>query len=217
MSTIIKAFTFSPFQENTYVISTPEKDCIIIDPGCYDTNERQELKFYIEQEKLTPKHLLNTHAHIDHVFGNDFVAKEYNLTPQLHPKAEETLLRSPQAAMIWNLNFTPSPTPEYSLKEEFRTFLPGLQFEILFVPGHSPGHVAFVNHQEKYVIGGDVLFNGSIGRTDLPGGSFEVLEQSIQNKMYSLPHDYTVYSGHGPATTIGKEKESNPFVKPLTV
>lgn len=212
---VIKSFTFNPFQENTYVVYDETGECVIIDPGCFDAAEKQELKNFIEKEGLKPKHLLNTHCHIDHVLGNRFVSVEWQLPLQIHKKDLPTLQSLPNYAHIFGVgNIEESPAPEIFLEEGQCIRFGTSELSILFVPGHAPGHIAFVNHQDKTLISGDVLFAGSIGRTDLPGGSIEVLMKSIVEKIIPLGNEFKIYSGHGPSTSIGEEMRNNYFLQP---
>lgn len=209
----ISKFTFSPFSENTYVIYNQTKEAIIIDPGCFETHEEAELTQFIESNNLNVSRLLNTHAHIDHIFGNQFCANKWNLKLELHELDIPTLKRMPAAAELWGIKgFKESPMPQLFLTEGQQIKLGDDVLDIVFVPGHAPGHVAFICHAQKFIIGGDVLFQGSIGRTDLPGGSLEILMESIKNKFLTLADDYVVYSGHGNETTIGRERKTNPFI-----
>lgn len=205
-------FTFGPFQENTYVLHDETKECILIDPGCYDDAERAELVAFIEHHKLKPVKLLNTHCHIDHVVGNRFISEKYGLGLEIHEKDLKTLQALMQVAHLYGLNAEPSPEPETFLEEGDKIRFGVSELDILFTPGHSRGSICFVSHEQRFVIGGDVLFYGSIGRTDLPGGDHETLIASIKTKLFPLGDDFTVYSGHGPETTIGFERENNPFV-----
>ena len=209
----VQKFTFNHFSENTYVIYAENKDAVIIDPGCFGRDEENKLVDFIGHNNLIIKRLLNTHAHIDHVFGNKFCADKWNLKLELHEKDIPTLKRMSAAAELWGIKgFVESPLPELFLDEGQKIILGNNTLDIVFVPGHAPGHVAFISHQQKFVIGGDVLFEGSIGRTDLPGGSLEVLMQSIKNKFLVLDDAYVVYSGHGNETTIGRERKTNPYI-----
>lgn len=207
----VKKFTFNPFAENTFVLFDETKECIIIDPGCYEKSEEQELTEFIESNSLVVKKLINTHCHIDHVLGNTFIKNKFNV--QLHIHAiEEPLLRavSSYASNYGFFQYQPATADVFISENEFVTF--GNQnLKILFVPGHSPGHVAFYDEASKILIGGDVLFENSIGRSDLPGGNFNTLISSIQEKFFTLPDDVTVYCGHGDETSIGFEKRTNPF------
>jgi hydroxyacylglutathione hydrolase len=208
----IKQFTFSPVQENTYILFNEEKECIIIDPGCYSSQERNQLKDYVVEHGLQPKYLLNTHCHLDHIFGNRFVASTFGLVLHIHPNEEKVLSMGPTFGDMWGLPFQNYEGDLVFLKEGDTIQLGNDLLEILEAPGHSPGSICFYNSKQQFIIGGDVLFNGSIGRTDLPMGDFDTLINSIRTKLWPLPDEVVVYSGHGPTTTIGKEKRSNPFL-----
>lgn len=209
----ITKFTFNGFQENTFVLYDDSGEAVIVDPGCYEREEEKMLESFIEEKNLKPVRLLNTHFHLDHIFGNKFVCDKWNLTPEGHIKDKPTFDMAAQSAELYGFSgFKPSPEPDYSLKEGDVFSFGNTDLDILFTPGHAPGHIVAVQKECASIIGGDVLFNGSIGRPDLPGGDFAELEKSIKEKLYTLPDDYTVYCGHGPETTIGKEKQSNPFV-----
>ncbi len=209
----VKSYTFNPVQENTYVLYNDKKECCIIDPGCYFPEERNKLKTDIEKAGLKPVLLLNTHCHLDHIFGNKFVHDTWGLDLHLHEKEKPVLDNGPASAEFWQLPFENYDGPLIYIKEGEHIKLGGDELEILFTPGHSPGSVSFYHEAGGFVIGGDVLFNGSIGRTDLPGGDYHTLVNSIQTQFFTLPDDTKVYSGHGPVTTIGFEKMNNPFVK----
>lgn len=209
----VASFTFNPFAENTFVLFDETAECVIIDPGCYYKEEKEALKSFIDERGLKPVRLLNTHCHLDHVFGNYFVAKQWNLGLEIHQLDEITLKRMPQSCEIFGIpSYELSPEPARFINEDEKIYFGNSALDVLFVPGHAPGHVAFVSHEDKFVINGDVLFAGSIGRTDLPGGNYRTLMESITQKMFMLGDDYTVYCGHGPETSIGAEKISNPFV-----
>lgn len=209
----VQSFTFNPVQENTYVVYNDKKECCIIDPGCYFASEEQELKSYIVNNGLQPVYLLNTHCHLDHIFGNRFVSKTFGLELYMHRLDKPVLEYGPVSGQMWQLPFDNYDGPLHFLEEGDVVKLGEDELRILFTPGHSPGSISFYNQPEKFIISGDVLFQGSIGRTDLPGGDFETLEESIKRKMYTLPADVIVYSGHGPSTTIGDEMKTNPFVR----
>lgn len=210
---VVKSFTFSPVQENTYVLYNEQKQCCIIDPGCYFEAERDELKTGIEKAGLTPVLLLNTHCHLDHVFGNKFVHETWGLDLHLHEKEKPVLDFAPLSGERWQLPFDNYNGPLVYLKEGNFIKIGEDQLEIRFTPGHSPGSVSFYSAADGFIIGGDVLFSRSIGRTDLPGGSMETLVESIRTQFFTLPDETKVYSGHGPVTTVGYEKANNPFVK----
>ena len=209
----VKAFTFNPVQENTYVLYNAKAECCIIDPGCYFPEEKEELKMAIGQAGLTPVLLLNTHCHLDHVFGNKFVHDTWGLTLHIHEKEKKVLDFAPRSGIAWQLPFDNYEGPLTWIREGVVIRIGEEGLHVLFTPGHSPGSVSFYHEAGGFVIGGDVLFNGSIGRTDLPGGDFKTLVNSIQTQFFTLPDDTKVYSGHGPVTTVGFEKMNNPFVK----
>jgi len=209
----IKAFTFNPVQENTYILYNENMECCIIDPGCYFDQEKASLKEFIEKSGLRPVLLLNTHCHLDHVFGNKFVHESWNLTLHIHEKEKIVLETAPLAGKTWQLPFDNYEGPLVMIKDGETLKIGDDELEIRFATGHSPGSVCFYHEADGFVIGGDVLFNGSIGRTDLPGGDYATLINSIQTQLFTLPDDTRVYSGHGPMTTIGFEKMNNPYVK----
>ena len=208
----IKSFVFNPFSENTYVLHDETGEAVIIDPGCYDKAELKQLYDYIETNTLKPVRIINTHAHIDHVLGVASVKVKYNIPFSLH-RIDEPLLKAVKTYAS-NYGFTHFDEPEIdSYIDEGDTVTFGnSSLRILFVPGHAPGHVAFVHDEQQFVIGGDVLFRQSIGRTDLPGGDLEILLDSIRTKLFTLADGYTVYAGHMQPTTIGYEKKNNPFL-----
>ncbi len=188
-------------------------DCCIIDPGCYFAAEEQALTGFIEQNGLKPVLLLNTHCHLDHIFGNRFIHKKYGLLLHMHPQEKPVLEYGPTSGQAWGMPFD-NYDAEIIFIDEGQTVRIGEEvLEILFTPGHSPGSISFYSRAHKFVIAGDVLFQGSVGRTDLPGGDFTILEESIKTKLYSLPEDVIVHPGHGDSTTIGDEMKTNPFVK----
>lgn len=210
----VRTFTFNPFQENTYLLINGKKECFIIDPGCYFANEQKELTDALETGALVPSRLLNTHCHVDHVFGNHLVSDRFSLRPWIHALEQPVLDRASQVGEMYHLPFAPSPAPEGYLRDRELIRWGDEEIEVILAPGHSPGSVCFYLRAQKVLIGGDVLFRESVGRTDLPGGDPLALERSIRERLYTLPEDVTVYPGHGPATTIGHEKKHNPFVPP---
>ena len=210
----VKKITFNPFQENTIVLHDETNECVIIDPGCYGKEEEETLVKYISDNELKPVKLISTHSHIDHVLGNKFVLDKYNIPFEIHEKDQETLESVALYAGSYGFtNYQKSPLPTNYLEEGKKVKFGNSELDVLFVPGHAPGHVVFIAKDEKFVINGDCLFNGSIGRTDLPGGNYETLIDNIKNKLFTLPDDFVVYCGHGPETTIGYEKMNNPFFK----
>lgn len=209
----VRTFTFNPVQENTYVLYNEKKECCIIDPGCYFKKEQQELKDFIENTGLRPMLLLNTHCHLDHVFGNKFVHDTWGLKLHIHTEEKPVLDFAPTSGEMWQLPFENYEGEIIFIKEGSSVGVGRDELEIRFTPGHSPGHVCFYDEMDGFAISGDVLFNGSIGRTDLPGGDFDTLINSIQTQLFTMPDQTKIYCGHGPMTTIGLEKMNNPFVK----
>ena len=208
----IKSFEFSPIQENTYVIYNGFNDCMIIDPGCYFDEEKDELTAFIESNKLQPKMLINTHCHLDHVFGNKLLAEKYGLTLQIHPAEKALLDFAPASGLMYSMPFD-NYTGDFIWLNEGETIRLGDdELKIIFTPGHSPGSLSFYSEKDGFVISGDALFKNSVGRSDLPGGDHDQLIKSIKEKLLLLPGETKVYSGHGPVTTIGDEKQGNPFL-----
>ena len=211
---LVVVFTFNDFSENTYLIQDENKECIIIDPGNNSPAEDKTLSDYIEANGLTPVRLLNTHCHLDHVFGNKYVADTYKLDLEIHEGEIPVLESTPQVCAMYGIPYpNPSPAPSHFLKPGDTITFGDTTLSIHFTPGHSPASVSFYNEQEGYIIGGDVLFQGSIGRTDLPGGNFDTLIQSIKDTFLVLPDETRVYSGHGPMTNVGDERKHNPFLQ----
>ncbi len=213
--TQVHAFTFNPFAENTYIVYDDSQQCIIVDPGCYTAEERQALQAFIEQQQLTPVGLLNTHCHIDHVFGNRFVAETYGLPLAIHVGELPVLEAIPAVAQLYGIPHvqqSPDPSPDHYLQEGQVYTFGQTSLEIRFTPGHSPASVSLYCKDSDFILAGDVLFQGSIGRTDLPGGNYNTLMQRIDTQLLPLPDHTVVYSGHGPATSIGAERRSNPFI-----
>lgn len=210
----IKKFVFNLFQENTYVLYDESKECVIIDPGCYTQEEEKELENFILDNDLKPVALLNTHCHIDHILGNQFVSEKWKIGLQAHPLDLFLLENAYQSSSMFGLsNYKHSPLPDKLLQENDTIKFGNSYLKVVFVPGHSPGHICFYSPEELFIISGDVLFQGSIGRTDLPGGDFHTLLNSITEKLFSLPEETKVYCGHGPSTVLAFEKEHNPFLQ----
>ena len=208
----IKTFTFSPIQENTYLLYNEHNECAIIDPGCYFDTEKELLKNFIEQNNLQPKFLLNTHCHLDHVFGNKFIAETYSLTLHLHEKEKQVLAFAPTSGLMYDMPFDNYKGAFILLKEGDKILLGKDELIVIEAPGHSPGSICFYCAAQNFIIGGDVLFHRSIGRTDLPMGNHEILLKSIRTKLFILPDETIVCSGHGEPTTIGEEKRENPYL-----
>ena len=208
MSATIQAFSFNGFQENTYVVSTGT-DAVIIDPGCYAKEEQNMLKAYIQENGLQVHAILFTHAHIDHILGAQYCFDHFTHNSYLHPSDIPTWEAVERYAALYGFDFyVPADLPLNSLQDQQRLEFGTLAFQVYFTPGHAPGHVVFY-HSDGFVINGDVLFKGSFGRVDLPGGDLNTLKNSIHNVLFQMPEDTVVYCGHGPETTIGQEKRTN--------
>ncbi len=208
----IKSFEFSPIQENTYILYNELKECAIIDPGCYFDDEKDKLVDFIKEMDLKPILLLNTHCHLDHVFGNKFVAEKYDLKLHIHENEKRVLEFAPLSGLGYNMPFDNYNGEILFIKEGDIINIGPDKLLALLTPGHSPGSLSFYCEKDKFVISGDALFYGSIGRTDLPGGNHELLLKSIREQLFILPEETKVYSGHGQVTNIGEEKKSNPFL-----
>jgi hydroxyacylglutathione hydrolase len=207
----IHSFVFNPFQENTYILFDETREAIIVDPGCYERDEQEEVSDFIKSNDLIVKNLINTHCHIDHVLGNNFVKDRYKVQLGIH-QIELNLLKAVES-YAFNYGFAGyrGTEPDYFLNEGDTVRFGNSELQVLFVPGHAPGHIALYSAKQGFCLAGDVLFNRSIGRTDLPGGNFETLIQSIHSKLFTLPDSTVIYPGHGPSTTIGEEKRYNPY------
>lgn len=208
----IKSFTFNPFQENTYLIYDEDKYGVLIDPGCFESNEKQELLDFVAREKIQIKQLVNTHCHIDHVLGNAWAKKTFSIPLAIHTNEKSVLKAVEVYAPNYGFVGYKGAEPDSFLTEGTNLTVGKENLKILFVPGHSPGHVVFYHQGSGKAIAGDTLFRGSIGRTDLPGGNQDLLLKKIKEVLFSLPEDTIIYPGHGSETTIGFEKENNPFV-----
>ncbi len=209
----VKSFVFNPYQENTYVLYDESGACAIIDPGMYGVAEEERLVAFVREKGLRPEILLNTHCHIDHVLANRFVHDQFGLVPQMHEGELPLLIEVQNYAPQMGLRYEPSPIPGSFLEDGQTVTFGESELELILVPGHSPAHLCFYVPQQGILIGGDVLFRNSIGRTDLPGGNHEQLLMSIRQRVYTLPDETVVYPGHGPETTVGYEKRTNPFVR----
>ncbi len=208
----IAIFVFNDFQENTYVLYDDTKECIIIDPGCNTKQEEKVLDDFIESNHLIPKFLINTHCHIDHVLGNKYVFDKFGLTPKYHKEEQIVMDSCIQVAQFYGVNYQKSPDAVAYIENGEMIKFGNSELLAIFTPGHSPGSLCYYNKSTKTIIVGDVLFDGSIGRTDLPGSDFDTLINSIKTELLVLDDDIRVFSGHGSSTTIGKERQSNPFL-----
>lgn len=209
----IRTFTFNPFAENTYLVYDPEGNAFVVDPGMSNPIEEKNFKDFISEQNLTVKKIINTHAHIDHILGINFVKSTYHVPFYLHQDDDAVLHHAMNSAMMFGVPLATVPQKDGGIDVARSIHLGAEELHVLFTPGHSPGSVSFYYPKGNWIIAGDVLFERSIGRTDLPGGNFEILKESIQRQLYTLPDDTIVYPGHGPATTIGMEKNENPFVR----
>jgi len=209
----LQGFTFNPVRENTYVLYDETLDCVIIDPGMYEAEEQNLLVRFIKEKGLSPVLLLNTHCHYDHVFGNKFVYDNWGLKPRFHQGELRVLQAIPGYLPAMGLQYELSPEPEVFLPETGKVVFGKSELEIIFAPGHSPAHLCFYAREDNFLIGGDVLFYNSIGRTDLPGGNHSQLISSIKNNLFILPDNCEVYPGHGQPTSIGFERLHNPFLQ----
>lgn len=209
----IHSAVFNPFSENTYVIYNECNQCWIVDPGMYDPEEVRKLRDFIESKGLKPQAVINTHAHIDHIFGVQAMIDAYQIPFYVHQRETPVLASAASSAMMFGLSFSGAPEVTGFLNVDEPMTLGTDQIELRLAPGHSPGSVVFYYAGGNWAIGGDVLFAGSIGRSDLPGGDMDTLLASIRTQLYTLPEGTIIYPGHGPETTIGEEKRSNPFVR----
>ncbi len=207
----IYKLVFNPIDVNTYVLADATGDCAIIDCGCYDKDEFTELTDLIAQRKLKPVLLLNTHCHLDHIFGDIFMMEKYGIGAFCHKDDTFNRKSSAHHAQMFGLSMEMPPEPAGYLTDGQKISFGQTELSVIHVPGHSPGGVAFYSGNENVVFTGDALFAGSIGRTDLPGGNYETIINSIKNKLFTLPSGTMVYPGHGEETDIGTEKESNPY------
>jgi glyoxylase-like metal-dependent hydrolase (beta-lactamase superfamily II) len=206
-------FVFSPIEVNTYVLADQTGDCAIIDCGCYDRNEFSALVDLLESRSLKPVLLLNTHCHLDHIFGNRFVNEKYKLSPYSNELEEPNRKNAVNVALIFGLSMETPPVPAGFISDQQKIVFGGTNLLALHVPGHTVGSIAYYSKSDGCVFTGDALFAGSIGRTDLPGGNFEILLKSIKTRLLTLPGQTVVYSGHGPKTTIEKEMNTNQYLK----
>ena len=210
----IKRFIFNPFQENTFVLYDKSRECVIIDSGCYEKAEEKELEDFITENKLKPVALLNTHCHIDHILGNQFVAEKWGVELQMHKDDLPLLENAGQISKMYALeNYSGSPYPKHFLKDGDTFSFGKSKLDVIFTPGHAPGHICFYSKQHNFIISGDVIFQMSIGRTDLPFGDYDTLINSITKKIFPLPGQTQIHCGHGPSTVLNYEREHNPFLQ----
>ena len=209
----LKSFYFNDLRECSYILWDETGESVIVDPGCYTESEQERLVKFIEQNNLKPVKLLNTHGHFDHIMGNAFVATKWQIPSYIHKEDKHHLLRAKQYTEMFGYKIEQPPVDTIDLEDEANVNFGNSTLRVIHTPGHSKGGVSLVSDDDKFVITGDSLFAGSIGRTDLPGGDYDVLMDSLLNKIVKLGEDYKVYPGHGPATTIGNELATNPFLR----
>ncbi|BDQ02111.1 MBL fold metallo-hydrolase [Ignavibacterium sp.] len=209
----IHSFEFNPFNENTYLLWDDEtKETAIIDPGCYDEFEKSELKNFIEEQNLIPKLLINTHCHIDHILGVSFIKENYDVIYLIPEKDLPLHKNASSQGQMFGFDLEELPEPDEFITEEKIIRLGQEELKPLFTPGHTAGEYCFYSEKNKICITGDVLFHQSIGRTDLWGGDYDTLIQSIRTKLLTLPDDTRIFPGHGIDSTIGIERKQNPFL-----
>lgn len=208
----VKTFVFNPFQENTYVVYNESRECLIFDPGCYFKEEQEKLIGFISEHQLKPTCIVHTHGHVDHALGVNVIKDRFKIEAVMHADDLEVLRRSSDFGANIGIEVDQPSDPERFIQEGETLQLGNAVFEVIHVPGHSPGSVAMLNKEDKIVFVGDVLFKQGIGRTDLMGGDFDTLLASIRKKLFTLDEKVVVYPGHGEPTTIGEEKRENPFV-----
>jgi len=208
----IQTFVFNPFQENTYLVADASNQCIVIDPGCHFDEERQQLVSYIKDKQLKPQLIVQTHGHIDHVLGINFLKEYYRIQALMHPADLNVLRSSKDFGRMVGLEIQQPSDPEQHTGDHETLEFGETRFQVLHVPGHSPGSIALYNPEQGILFSGDVLFRRGIGRTDLMDGNYNTLVESIQDKLFALPDETTVYPGHGEPTTIGEEKKQNPVL-----
>ena len=210
MSAQVSVFTFNAFQENTIVVSNDLKEAIIFDPGCYSKQEEAHLADYLSENELNVIAILYTHAHIDHILGAAFVQKQFNAPSYLHPLDHVTWNAVASYAHVYGFEaYQIQDIPTHPLEDKQLLKLGAFHIQVRHTPGHAPGHVIYYFESDQFIVNGDVLFKGSFGRVDLPGGDLATLKSSIFNILFQYPEETIVYCGHGPETSIGAEKRTN--------
>lgn len=210
----ILQYTSNPFQENAYIVYDEESaTCMVIDPGCYTRREKEEFQSLISDHGLKPVFLINTHCHIDHILGNHDIYTKYQLPLHTSQGEWDVYEQNRQWGKVYDINCDPAPNQVIIIKEGDTISLGSSMFQIISCPGHSPDGICIYQPESNFLVSGDVLFEGSIGRTDLPGGNHDLLLKNIKEKLYILPDETLIFSGHGAITSIGHEKKYNPFVR----
>ncbi|MGF1585302.1 MAG: MBL fold metallo-hydrolase [Bacteroidales bacterium] len=208
----VQKFIFNPFQENSFLLYDESEECILVDMGSYTVEEKKEVLYFVENNRLKPVMIVNTHCHVDHLLGNSFFRNKFKTVIAAHAADEFLIENAVEHGTMFGLEVEAPPKIDNYLREGEKIQFGYSSLEIIHVPGHSPGSIALYSKDDNFVISGDVLFSGSIGRTDLPGGNYDTLLNSITRKLLVLPPEVIVYCGHGPETTIGEESRSNPFL-----
>ncbi|MDR4989012.1 MAG: MBL fold metallo-hydrolase [Bacteroidales bacterium] len=208
----IRRFTFNPFQVNTYVLYDETGECAIIDASCYEKHEKKELAAFIEEQQLKPVLQLLTHCHVDHMLGSRFVSKTYRIKPLTHKDSLTFLENSKEYGKVFGFDVEKPVMPEMFLDDGDIVSFGNQELKVIYTPGHAAGSLCYYHESAKLIFAGDVLFQNSIGRTDLPTGNHDELIKSILQKLLILPDEAAVYPGHGPETTIGEERKANPFL-----
>jgi hydroxyacylglutathione hydrolase len=209
----IQKFVFNLFQVNSFILHDGSGECVLVDTACYEDKEKEEVKQFIRKNSLRLVRNLNTHCHVDHILGNAFISSTYGINPEYHEASVPFFMAAPEIAASFGYQLDPPPPPARYLADHEKIRFGTSELEVLYTPGHADGSVCFYNNQQGFVITGDVLFRDTIGRTDLPTGNFDLLMKSIREKLFTLPDETRVYAGHGPETTIGYEKQNNPFIR----
>ncbi|MDT8308671.1 MAG: MBL fold metallo-hydrolase [Bacteroidales bacterium] len=212
MSLSIHNLIFNAFQVNSYLVYSKNGDCLIVDPACYSQQEQQQLTNFISEHNLTPVRLINTHSHVDHVLGNNFVFKTYGLRPEIHKAGLIFHSSIIEHAAGFGFIVDTIVEPAEFLEDQQKITVGGETIEIAYTPGHADGSICLKYDKGKWVITGDLIFEDSIGRTDLPTGDLNTLLCSIHQKIFVIDDSYTLYPGHGRPTTVGYEKKNNPFL-----
>jgi hydroxyacylglutathione hydrolase len=210
----IQSFQFSPFAENTFLLFDDTKEAVLIDPGCYFPEEKKKLSDFIAEKKLILKKVIYTHCHLDHAFGANYISNTYKDVSFEAHEAEQLFIDSAKAhAKSFGLDMEQPPKLTKFITEGDVITFGNTELHILLIPGHSPGGICFYNKEQGDLFPGDILFQGSIGRSDLPGGNQSLLVNGIKSKLMNLPENVVVYPGHGEYTTIGNEKALNPYLR----
>ena len=203
---------FNPYEVNTFIVSAADGQCAIIDPACCSPAEQATLKKYIADKGLRPLWLINTHGHFDHVIGNAFLCNTWPVKTAAHRDDLFLMENAYRQGEIFGFSVEQPPTPQVFFEDGDTVTFDDVTLRVFHIPGHSPGSIVLYSPEQKWVIVGDVMFRGSIGRSDLPGSNYNTLIAGIEEKLMTLPPDTKVYPGHGPETSIGRERKYNPFL-----